>query len=141
MQPYWVCFDRTTPEVVGGVRDGGGILQNVDAAYPTQPVELQPLEPRPLPSAEDLVGAPRKWVRPWGHHQIGGLPWSVGYGELACCRCGAAMTFAGIVGSEDENVLLTEDGGSPVCLIIGDCDHLNVFTCRGCRVVGARWVC
>lgn len=140
MEPYWVVFGET-PTIVGGERDGGKVLQEVETPYEQRAAELSALAPDDYPTSHARIDALRARVRdPGVYHQIGGVPVFGGYDQLSCCRCNLPMAFTGVIDNDDLNVPLYEPGHEPVSLIIGDMDCLNVFACAACTVLGMKWV-
>lgn len=139
MKPYWVVL-KNSPNVVGGERDGGEIMQDIQMPYGCRNVELRHLTAEDYPVNRQLISSFHSREHGSGvYHQIGGIPYRGGYDELECCCCGSLMKFAGCVDYDDLNVPLYEGEGQPVALIIGDSDCLNWFTCTVCRVVGFNW--
>jgi hypothetical protein len=126
LSPYWVHYGDGRATVHGGRRDGGEVIQGIDHPYDSRAIEL-----RPLALGDGEGGGAR---RP--RHQLGGTPFRRSASGMTCVVCGEPMRFAGVVDDDDENVPLYENGGTPVALVIGDCDCLHVFTCSACRVVG-----
>jgi hypothetical protein len=123
MEPYFI---HHVPElsVSGGERDGGQVLQDVDHPYACRLITLHA-----LPDADaDAPG-----------HQVGGAPPGAASGRAACPSCSKPMSFFGIVGYDDLNVPLSENGGTPVALIIGDGDHLTLLSCSECAIIRVEW--
>jgi hypothetical protein len=49
------------------------------------------------------------------------------------------MSFFGIVDYDDLNVPLSENGGTPVALIIGDRDYMTLLSCPECAIMRVDW--
>lgn len=141
MEPYWLRHKSSGVEVVGGYRDGGEILQNIETPYLCREIHIKPLEADDYPvddaKRENLLSRHRP---PGVYHQIGGMPIKGVNKHLNCCDCGGDMSFMGILDYDDLNVPLYEDNHSPVALIIGDYDSLNIYVCKECSVLGLKWV-
>jgi hypothetical protein len=121
MKPYWVVYSAKSARVLGGERDGGETLSNIE--YPFQ--------------SRRRVTISRIRSRKHVMHQLGGPD---GSQHLHCASCRKPMRFGGVIGYDDQNVPLYEEGHRPVALIIGDCDSLYWFTCLDCAAIGFRWV-
>jgi hypothetical protein len=141
MEPYWVIISGNNEiKIIGGERDGGEILQDIETPYEERCVSLTELLPSEYPTHDDVVESfVRRTLAPGVYHQLGGLPSVGGYVELDCCECGSLMKFAGIVDYDDQNIPLYENDHQPVALIIGDGDRLHIFTCIMCNVIGLKW--
>jgi hypothetical protein len=140
MEPYWILFSEDAVSIEGGERDGGKILQEIEAPYSSRMITLRQLGEEESPESDEVREAllSRK-VAPGVYHQLCGLPFRRDEGPLSCCVCSKPMLFGGIVDSDDLNVPLYEPVKRPVALIIGDSDCLHFFTCAQCSVVGVRW--
>jgi hypothetical protein len=124
MEPYFV-HHQPALRVTGGRLDGGEVLVNIDLPYAARLVRLSD------PSAiSDYAPA----------HRVGGDPPKRCPSLGACPSCAASMSFFGVLAYDDVNAPLTEDGGRPVALIIGDCDFLAISACRKCSVLRSVWV-
>jgi hypothetical protein len=47
--------------------------------------------------------------------------------------------FFGVLAYDDWNIPLTENGGVPVALIIGDYNTIDISSCSRCRLLAFRW--
>jgi hypothetical protein len=140
MAPYWIRHIDQAVEIVGGFRDGGDILTNIELPYACREISLAPLVDEDYPIDEAKLHELRARRHGDGvYHQIGGVPIKGQGDSMSCCDCGEPMRFAGILDSDDLHAPLYEENHSPVALIIGDADSLNIFSCVTCSVVGVRW--
>lgn len=141
MAPYWLRHKKDNIEIVGGYRDGGEIIQEIETPYACRQISLLPLADEDYPdddsSLQNLLERRRE---PGVYHQLGGTPIKGQNEHLNCCDCGCEMKFIGVLDYDDLNVPLYEQGHSPVALIIGDYDALNLYSCIKCAVVGVKWV-
>lgn len=139
MRPYWIRH-RAGLEVVGGYRDGGEILQRIELPYKAREIALLPLRADDYASDADKEARLLERRHPPGvYHQIGGEPIRGQTDNVECCDCGKQMSFAGILDYDDLNIPLYEEGHSPVSLIIGDSDSMNIYSCVDCSVLGLKW--
>lgn len=140
MEPYWIRHTKAGVAVMGGCRDGGEVLQDIETPYLCREISLKPLVAEDYPidpeRIECLLSRKRE---PGVYHQIGGMPIKGCNENLKCCDCSREMKFAGILDYDDLNVPLYENNHSPVSLIIGDYDSLNIYLCEECSVVGLSW--
>ena len=140
MAPYWIKHVGEKVEIIGGYRDGGEILQNIETPYLCREISLKPLDAGDYPVDEEKLEKLLARSRdPGVYHQIGGLPIKGHHDRLNCCNCEKEMKFLGILDYDDLNVPLYENDHIPVALIIGDYDSLNIFSCEMCSVIGMRW--
>lgn len=140
MEPYWIRHNKSGVTVVGGFRDGGEILQKIELPYLCRKILLRPLDCEDYPfDGERLDNLLNRQREPGVYHQIGGVPIR-GRGEiLKCCDCSGEMRFVGVFDYDDLNVPLYENDHSPVALIIGDYDSMNIYSCDSCSVIGLKW--
>lgn len=140
MEPYWIRHNAQEIEIVGGYRDGGEVLQNIETPYLSREIMLTPLAAEDYPTDEEILNNLLERRRPPGvYHQLGGMPIKGRNERLECCDCSQEMRFAGILDYDDLNVPLYEEDHSPVALIIGDYDSINFYLCGTCSVIGLKW--
>jgi hypothetical protein len=123
MEPYFIHHSPRL-HVSGGERDGGEVLQDIDYPYACRLLTLHA-----LPDTDP--GVPR--------HQVGGPQPSATPARADCPGCSRPMSFFGIVDYDDLNVPLSENGGTPVALIIGDRDYLTLQSCLECAIMRVDW--
>lgn len=140
MEPYWIKHEADSVEIFGGFRDGGLVLQNINLPYECREISYTPLEIEDYPENPSFKAALLKRERkPGVYHQLGGLALKDADCVVTCCSCASAMAFCGILDYDDLNVPLYEDVKSPVALIIGDYDSMNVYACVECSVIALKW--
>ena len=133
MEPYWIKKSGKNFEIIGGHRDGGDILQNINDNYRCRKIEVEGFLSE---SAEAIKGQ----SAPGNFHQIGGRPRKIDSVKMPCCDCGKVMKFFGVLDYDDCNIPLYENDDSPVALIIGDYDSMNIYSCDICDVIGLAWI-
>jgi hypothetical protein len=142
MEPYYIFQeDAKAPQIMGGFRDEGEVVNHIDFPYTFRSLRLRELVKGELADSQEQIGQyVSRHIENGIYHQLGGLPFKGVNSHLECCNCGTSMSFAGIVDYDDLTVPLYENNGEPVSLIIGDSDCLNIYICPECSILGLLWV-
>ena len=120
---YFVRLSGAQRVAVGGYLDDGEAVEHIDLPYASAQVEV--VSDRDFDPEGGMIG-----------HQFGGDPSREEERPIsACMSCGSGVSFMGCIEYDDSEVPLTENGGSPVALIIGDMDALNLYVCNECPTI------
>ena len=71
MEQYWITQTSTSPEIIGGYRDGGEILNDIEPETPVRQITLQPLRDEEF-THDRIQERVRRAAECGVYHQLGG---------------------------------------------------------------------